>query len=292
MADTLLDLYKLRLTENPYSAEFIKTAAEDLPTECKLPDLTGTFPTLTIDPTLPPPAPHVDVQVPVIPIIVPPVPCIPTLTANVRINECPNSSITVTGTQLEIRQGTEGCDLELFGELELCGGEACKCVVTAELMLSGVYIPDTNEGREWIQAKARSTTITITGKSLPVSASGPFNTDCPGCIFSHHKAELTIPCDPEGYIGEITPATNWAEGAAIWAEDPSGGLPTPTTNFYDIGNYLEAPPCVDGVTSMEAQFQIAPKMNLWYVVTNGKLMMSYNADSPPFDPNGSSGVSC
>jgi len=226
-------------------------------------------------------------------------PCIPKLTSDISISSCDAVLLTVTGTQISIT-GDE-CHPHLTGSIVICP-ESCMCEVTGYLDVTGVIIPGNPpepSGIQWIESQARSTTLVVRGKSNGVSASSSFGDACPGCIFNHHTGSVKLPCDPEGYEGKIVPATNWIEGSTTWvpvyneghAVDGHPNSYSPMTVHHGGGFWNSAPAGSAGSadsagvyrTEFSGAFGITTIHNIWSVVVNGKLLKSYNADSPPYD---------
>lgn len=117
-----IDLYKLELTEDPYSAKFIVTPPEDLPDGCVLPGVVGYTPLPPLALVLPDLTCRFDIDTPIIP---PPYYCTPAIEGEIGIISCEasdnNVPVTITnGTATITRKEGTDCDYELTGEIELC----------------------------------------------------------------------------------------------------------------------------------------------------------------------------
>ena len=142
-------------------------------------------------------------------------------------------------------------------------------------------------------AQASATTLHVRGLSNKATASNTFAFGCGHCIFTGHIAKVIVPCDGVGYEATITPATNWAEVGAVTSNPVDPTQPRPACP--GLGHPLKtAPPCTEGGsgTVIADPFVVTTTHNQWYVVVNGLLMKSFNADSPPYDPTASSTPSC
>jgi hypothetical protein len=186
----------------------------------------------------------------------------------------------------------------------------CNCIVTAYLNFDNLILPNTCEGKNWMLAQAAATTVHVKGIYTRATASNTFAYGCGHCIFTGHKAQVIIQCDKTGYTAQLTPATNWAEveKATATPEQIEAAKIDPALNVRvscpPIGHATkEALPCPgdgsettftilkDGKRVIDP-FVVTTTHNKWYVVVNGALRMSFNADSPPYDPTASTTPSC
>lgn len=114
----LLSIYNIEITSDPFSAAFITTPIDDLPSECQLP-APPTIPILTpISITMPTLACNYQIDVPIIP---PPYFCSPGITADVAIRSCTGPLALTVNTDTAFEFAISGeCDWNLDGAVTIC----------------------------------------------------------------------------------------------------------------------------------------------------------------------------
>lgn len=114
-----LSLYKLELTETPYSVQRIVDAEHQASPECQLPDMPPLDLALPELPVLPDLKCEFNVEVPLIPL---PYVCPPTVSGGITLKSCGGST---TFGVASITRTPNTCDFVLAGDIEVCVPVPC-----------------------------------------------------------------------------------------------------------------------------------------------------------------------